>query len=152
MFCTLTVLAFQPESLYMVYVCIIFSCFATFEFPLYLALISRKVQALGRHFSWLLIVSISFYGFSRMLQSAMLLSLFVYAFVPMSHSSKDKALYWVGLVMSLALSALQLWTFVIYYNVWHSTATKAAHLTHHETHHGHALPSAVNKMTHQQQV
>ena len=40
MFCTLTVPAFQPESLFMLKICIVGSCFATYEVLLYAALIS----------------------------------------------------------------------------------------------------------------
>ena len=125
MFCTLTVLAFQPESLFMLKICIIGSCFATYEVLLYAALISRKISAFSKLFPGLIISGVALYASTRMLQTAMFISLFVYGFEPMRHNPQDIALYWVGLLMCLALTALQMYTFVIYRGIWKSTMTKA---------------------------
>lgn len=108
----------------MIYIDIIFSCFATYEFCLYAALIARKVEALRVHFCWLFVTGLTLYGLTRALQTALLISLFVFAYGPMSHASEDRALYWVGLVLSGGLLALQLWTFVIYRAIWQSTKAK----------------------------
>lgn len=138
MFCTLSVLAFQAENLFMVKICITTSCFATYEVLLYAALISRKVQALCRYFQCLTVLGLTLYGITRLLQTAILISLFVYGFNPMSHTSRNSALYWVGLCMCTALSALQLYTFVIYKAIWQSTKAKAAM-------HSNAVPSVLKR-------
>lgn len=126
MFCTVAVLAFQAESLFMIKISILTSCFATYEVLLYAALISRKVQALHRYFRCLTVLGVTLYGVTRLLQTAILTSLFAYGFEPMSHTSRNRALYWVGLCMCIALSALQLYTFVIYKTIWRRTTAKAA--------------------------
>ena len=108
----------------MITVCIITSYFATFEVLLHAALISRQVQALRRYFRCLTVLGVTLYSVTRLLQTAMLISLFVYGFNPMSHTSKNSALYWVGLFMCTALSALQLYTFIIYKAIWRSTTAK----------------------------
>ncbi|KAA6428586.1 MAG: hypothetical protein FRX49_01461 [Trebouxia sp. A1-2] len=47
-FCTFSVLAFQAESLFLLKVNIVVSCFATYEFLLYAALIARKMPTMVR--------------------------------------------------------------------------------------------------------
>ena len=126
MFCTVAVVAFQAESLFMIKISILTSCFATYEVLLYAALISRKVQALRRYFQCLTVLGVTLYGVTRLLQTAILSSLFVYGFESMSHTSRNCALYWVGLCMCIALSALQLYTFVIYKTIWRRTTAEAA--------------------------
>ena len=138
MFCTLSVLAFQAENLFMIKICIITSCFATYEVLLYAALISRKVQALRRYFKCLTVLGVTLYGITRLFQAAILISLFVYGFKPMSHTVRNSALYWVGLCMCTALSALQLYTFVIYRAIWQSTTAKTAM-------HSNAVPSGLKR-------
>ena len=120
-FCTFVVLAFQSQSLFMLKVDIIVSCFATYEFLLYAALIARKTPLFQSWFKWLMISGLSFYFFTRVVQIILLLALFVLGFGPMSHTSKDSALYWVGLCMCIALMALQMYTFVIYKAIWDHT-------------------------------
>ena len=100
---------------------IIVSCFATYEFLLYAALIARKTPLFQSWFKWLMISGLSFYFFTRVVQIILLLALFVLGFGPMSHTSKDSALYWVGLCMCIALMALQMYTFVIYKAIWDHT-------------------------------
>lgn len=145
MFCTVAVLAFQAESLFFLKICIITSCFATYEVLLYAALISRKVQALRRYFRCLTVLGLTLYGATRLLQTAMLISLFVFGFEPMSHTSRNSALYWVGLCMCIALSALQLYTFVIYKSIWRSTIAKAAM-------HSNTVPSGLKRRSEPDQV
>lgn len=120
-FCTLFLLAFQSQSLFMIKVDLIVSCFATYEFLLYAALLSRKTLSLQKWFKPLMVVGLSFYGFTRLIQVMLLLALFILGFGPTSHASVESALWWVGLCMSCALMVLQLYTFVIYKAIWEST-------------------------------
>lgn len=123
-FCTLSVLAFQPESLFIFKVNLVLSCFAAYEFLLYAALIARKVPSLQKYFCWLMISGLGFYGMTRVVQIVLLIGLFVLNFGSMSHTSQNSALYWVGMIMSVALVLLQLYTFVIYRAIWRSTTGK----------------------------
>ncbi len=123
-FCTFSVFAFQAESLFLLKVNIVVSCFATYEFLLYAALIARKVPALQKCFRWLMIVGLGFYAMSRVVQLVMLIGLFVLAFGAMSHTSRNSALYWVSMALCAAVILLQLYTFVIYRAIWQSTHAK----------------------------
>lgn len=123
-FCTFSVLAFQAESLFLLKVNIVVSCFATYEFLLYAALIARKVPALQKCFRWLMLVGLGFYAMTRVVQLVMLVGLFVLGFGAMSHTSRNSALYWVSMALCAAVILLQLYTFVIYRAIWHSTHTK----------------------------
>lgn len=114
-------LTFQPESLFIFKVNLVLSCFATYEFLLYAALISRKVPALQQSFRWLMLSGLGFYGMTRVVQIVLLIGLFVLNFGSMSHSAQDSALYWVGMIMTVMLVLLQLYTFVIYRAIWRST-------------------------------
>ena len=105
----------------MIKVDIVVSCFATYEFPLYAALISRKVRSLQKYFKVLMILGTTFYLVTRLVQIAILIGLFVLGFGPESHTSKSSAIYWVGLVMCLLLTVLQFYTLVIYRAIWKST-------------------------------
>ena len=124
MFCTFLVLAFQSESIFVIKVDLIVSCFETYEFLLYATLISRRVQALQSAFNALLVTGIVFYFLTRLAQLAILIGLFVLSYGPMQATSKTKALYWVSMVLCVALIFLQSYTFVIYYNIWKSTNRK----------------------------
>ena len=123
-FCTFSVLAFQAESLFLLKVNIVVSCFATYEFLLYAALIARKVPALQKCFRWLMIVGLGFYAMTRAVQLVMLIGLFVLGFGAMSHTSRNSALYWVSMALCAAVIVLQLYTFVIYRAIWQSTLAK----------------------------
>ena len=114
-------LAFQSHSIFVVKVDIIVSCFATYEFLLYAALIARKTPYFKSWFKGLMVSGLSFYLFTRVVQITLLLALFVLGFGPMSHTSKHSALYWVSVCMCIALMALQMYTFVIYKAIWDHT-------------------------------
>ncbi len=120
-FCTFSVLALQAESLFLLKVNIVISCFATYEFLLYAALIARKVRALQKKFRWLFIVGLGFYAMTRVIQLVMLIGLFVFGFGAMSHTTRNSALYWVSMALCAAVILLQLYTFVIYRAIWQST-------------------------------
>ena len=120
-FCIFLVLAFQSHSIFVVKVDIIVSCFATYEFLLYAALIARKTPYFKSWFKGLMVSGLSFYLFTRIVQITLLLALFVVGFGPMSHTSKHSALYWVSVCMCIALMALQMYTFVIYKAIWDHT-------------------------------
>ena len=122
-FCTLSVLTFQPESLFIFKVNLVLSCFATYEVLLYAALIARKVPSLQKSFRWLMILGLGFYGTTRLIQIILLVGLFVLNFGDMSHTSEESALYWVGMIMTVALIIVQLYTFVIYRAIWRSTTS-----------------------------
>ncbi len=122
MFCTFLVLAFQSQSLFVIKVDLIVSCFATYEFMLYAALIARRVGALRSACSVLLVTGLSFYLLTRLVQLAILIGLFVLSYEPMQASGRTIALYWVSLCMCVVLVALQSYTFVIYRGIWNSTA------------------------------
>ena len=121
MFCTFLVLAFQSESIFVIKVDLIVSCFATYEFLLYATLISRRVQALQSAFNSLLVTGIVFYLLTRLAQLALLIGLFVLSYRPMQASSKTEALYWVSMALCVALMLLQSYTLVIYHSIWKRT-------------------------------
>lgn len=123
-FCTFLVLAFQSQSIFVIKVDLIVSCFATYEFLLYASLISRRVHTLLRLFRPMLVVGIGLYLLTRLVQSAMLIGLFVLSYDSMQVSSKTKALYWVSMALCLVLVVLQSYTYVIYYSIWTSTNSK----------------------------
>lgn len=126
MFCTFLVLAFQShvQSLFVIKVDLIVSCFATYEFLLYAALISRRVHAMFGAFCPLLVVGVGFYLLTRLVQMAMLVGLFVLSYDSMQDSNRTKSLYWVSVALCLVLTVLQSYTFVIYYNIWRRTDGK----------------------------
>jgi hypothetical protein len=121
MFCTFLVLAFQSQSLFVIKVDLIVSCFATYEFLLYAALIARRVQVLKSACCVLLVTGLSFYLLTRLVQLAILIGLFVLSYEPMRASGRTIALYWVSLCMCVVLVVLQTYTFVIYHSIWKST-------------------------------
>lgn len=122
MFCTIIVLAFQAESIFIVKVGMITSCFATYEFPLYAALIARRTQLLKRCFAFLIISGLSFYLLTRIVQVVLLVGLFTLSYIPMRDTQRNIALYWVSLVLCVFLVVLQLYTFVIYGRMWTRTS------------------------------
>ena len=145
LFCTLSVLTFQPESLFIFKVNLVLSSFATYEFLLYAALIARKVPSLHTSFRWLMILGLGFYGTTRLVQIILLIGLFVLNFGDMSHTSEDSALYWVGMIMTIALVVLQLYTFVIYRAIWRSTTGKQQ-MTRLKSHNLDASPDVLKNM------
>ena len=102
----------------MIKVDLIVSSFATYEFLLYAALISRKTKLIQAWFKVLMILGLSFYALTRLVQIMLLVALFVFSYGPTSHTRKGCALWWVGVFMSCALIILQLYTFVIYKSIW----------------------------------
>ena len=122
MFCTIIVFAFQAESIFIVKVGMITSCFATYEFPLYAALIARRTQLLKHCFVFFTISSLTFYLLTRVVQLILLIGLFTLSYQPMRNTQKNIALYWVSLVMSVCVVLLQMYTFVIYYKIWTKTS------------------------------
>ena len=124
MFCIFLVLAFQSQSIFVVKVDLIVSCFATYEFLLYACLISRRVFLLKSAFSPLLVSGLAFYFLTRLVQIVLLVGLFVLSYDSMRATQKTIALYWVSMVLCLALVVLQSYTFVIYHGIWKSTTAK----------------------------
>ena len=122
MFCTIIVFAFQAESIFIVKVGMITSCFATYEFPLYAALIVRRTQLLKHCFVFLIISGLSFYLLTRLVQVILLIGLFTLSYRPMRNTQRNIALYWVSLVLSVFLVVLQMYTFLIYKRIWAKTS------------------------------
>ena len=145
MFCTLSVLTFQPKSLFIFKVTILLSLFATYEFLLYAALIARRVPSLHKCFRLLMILGLGFYAMTRLVQIVLLIGLFVLNFGDMSHTSENSALYWVGMMMTIALVVLQLYTFVIYRAIWRST-TGRRQTTQLKSHNLDASPDVLQNM------
>ena len=118
MFCSLLCLAFEAQSSFVIKVDLIVSCFATFEFLLYASLIARRVNASVRVIKCIMATGLAFYGFTRLVQAALLIGLFVAGYGLEVSTSKGLGLWWTSLVMSVLLSALQCYTFVIYSAIW----------------------------------
>ena len=118
------VLAFQSQSIFVLKVDLIFSCFATYEFLLYACLISRRVVLLKSAFSPLLMSGLAVYLLTRLVQVVLLVGLFVQSYVAMRATQKTIALYWVSMVLCLALVVLQSYTFFIYHGIWKGTTVK----------------------------
>ena len=125
-FCTIIVLAFQAESIFAVKFGGIVSCFATYEFLLYAALIVRRTRLLKGLFYVLTSVGLAFYFLTRLVQLVLLIGLFVLSYEPMRNTQKNIALWWVCLMLCVMLTILQMYTFVIYRGIWHSTANPKA--------------------------
>ncbi len=92
-----------------------------------------------------MILGLGFYGMTRLVQIILLIGLFVLNFGDMSHTSEDSALYWVGMIMTIALVVLQLYTFVIYRAIWRSTTGKQQ-MTRLKSHNLDASPDALKSM------
>ena len=120
------VLAFQAESIFAVKFGGIFSCFATYEFLLYAALIVRRTKLSKWWFYALTTVGIAFYFLTRLIQLVLLIGLFVLSYEPMRNTQKNIALWWVCLMLCVVLNMLQMYTFVIYRGIWNSTANPKA--------------------------
>ena len=124
---------------------IVLSLFATYEFLLHAALIARRVPSLHKSFRLFMILGLGFYGMTRLVQIVLLIGLFVLNFGDMSHTSENSALYWVGMMMTIALVVLQLYTFVIYRAIWRST-TGRRQTTQLKSHRLDASPDVLQNM------
>jgi len=82
---------------------------------------------------------------TRLVQIILLIGLFVLNFGDMSHTSENSALYWVGMIMTIALVVLQLYTFVIYRAIWRSTTGKQQ-MTRLKSHNLDASPDVLKSM------
>ncbi|KAL0025795.1 hypothetical protein WJX79_000604 [Trebouxia sp. C0005] len=89
--------------------------------------------------------SLAFQVVMYALEIILLIGLFVLNFGDSSHTSKDSALYWVGMVMTIALVVLQLYTFVIYRAIWRSTTGKQQ-MTRLKSHNLDASPDVLKSM------
>jgi len=92
-----------------------------------------------------MILGLGFYGMTRLVQIILLIGLFVLNFGDMSHTSEDSALYWVGMILTIALVVLQLYTFVIYRAIWRSTTGKQQ-MTRLKSHNLDASPDVLKSM------
>ncbi|KAL0032186.1 hypothetical protein WJX77_009606 [Trebouxia sp. C0004] len=93
----------------------------------------------------ILLFGLGFYGMTRLVQIILLIGLFVLNFGDMSHTSEDSALYWVGMIMTIALVLVQLYTFVIYRAIWRSTSGKLQ-MTRLKSHNLDASPDVLKNM------
>ena len=114
------------RSVFALKVMICLDLFAAWEFALFACLVGRKVQLHDDIVKGLLLVGITCYGLTRILQAVILGSLFAYGYQPLSHSARNRGIYWGFFVMCLLFVVLQLYTFVIYKTVWLSIHKAAA--------------------------
>ena len=115
------------RSIFALKVLICMDLFAAWEFALFGCLVARKLQMHDIIVKGLLIIGIIFYGLTRILQAAILGSLFAYGYRPLSHTARNRGIYWGFFIMCILFAALQLYTFVIYKSIWQSI-NKAAYL------------------------
>ena len=114
------------RSVFALKVMICLDLFAAWEFALFVCLVARKLQLPDYIVKGLLLVGITCYGLTRILQAVILGSLFAYGYQPLRHSSRNRGIYWGFFVMCLLFAVLQLYTFVIYKTVWLSINKAAA--------------------------
>lgn len=118
------------RSVFALKVMICLDLFAAWEFALFACLVARKLRMPDMVVRALLIIGIIFYGLTRILQAVILGSLFAYGYAPLSHTSRNRGIYWGFFIMCILFAALQLYTFVIYKSIWHSI-NKAAYQRRH---------------------
>lgn len=139
--CAFPVLAFQSQSPFALKLTVVVSCFASYEFLLYAALICSTMPVLRRYFRWLTILGFTLYGATRVLQTFLLVVLFKVGFGPMNtsrsqtardgrtpiagHTNGTIAVYWISMFMCIVITAQQLWRLVLYRNLWRSTTAAA---------------------------
>lgn len=93
---------------------------ASWEFLLFVTLVARKLRVYTFVVKALLVTGISVYFLTRCLQFAILASLFAYGYQPMSHTARDRFIYWFFGAMVIGFHIIQTYTYVIYHNVWNS--------------------------------
>ena len=139
--CAFPILAFQSQSPFVLKLTVVISCFASYEFLLHAALICSKMPVLRKWFRWLTIIGLMLYIATRLVQTFLIILLFVAGFNPMNtsqshdrpgdlekvpgHSAGTIAVYWIALFMCIVITAQQMWKLVIYRNLWRSTTAAA---------------------------
>lgn len=120
LFYVFVITGFVTRSVFALKVMVCIDVFASWEFLLFLTLVSRKLRV----FTWvskaLLLSGILVYFLTRCLQFAILASLFAYGYKPMSYTARNRFIYWFFAVMIIGFHIIQTYTYVIYHNVWHS--------------------------------
>ena len=120
LFYIFVITGFVTRSVFALKIMICIDLFASWEFVLFLTLVARKLNVNIRVVKALLVIGIFIYFLTRCLQFAVLASLFAYGYQPMSHTSRDKGVYWGFALMIICFHLIQTYTYVIYRNVWQS--------------------------------
>ena len=118
MFCSMLALMLESSSTFVLKVDVILSCFATYEMLLYASLIARRVSRSAVLVKSIMAAGLAFYAFTRLVQAALLIGLFVATYGQESKSSNGRGLWWTSLIMCTLLGLLQCYTFVIYSAIW----------------------------------
>ncbi|KAK9838896.1 hypothetical protein WJX74_005448 [Apatococcus lobatus] len=118
MFCSMLALMLESTSTFVLKVDVILSCFATYEMLLYASLIARKVLKSVVVVKSIMAAGLAFYAFTRLIQAALLIGLFVASYGQENRTSKGRGLWWTSLIMCTLLSLLQCYTFIIYSAIW----------------------------------
>ena len=126
LFYVFVITGFVTRSVFALKVMICIDLFASWEFALFILLVARKLNVNTQMLKGLLIIGIGIYFLTRCLQLAVLVSLFVYGYGPMSHTAHDRGVYWGFLLMIICFHLIQTYTYVIYRNVWRSIDRAAA--------------------------
>ena len=85
-----------------------------FEVLLYIALVLSRLRAPARVVRPCIVLALVVYTLSRVVQTTMLIQLFATGYARMQATASLRAVYWVSLVLALALSGIQCYTFYIY--------------------------------------
>ncbi len=126
LFFVFVITGFVTRSVFALKVMICIDLFASWEFVLFLTLVARKLKVNTAVVKSLLIIGITLYFLTRCLQFAILASLFAYGYQPMSHTARDRGVYWGFALMIICFHLIQTYTYVIYRHVWKSIKKAAA--------------------------
>ena len=95
-------------------VAVILDWHVTFEVLLYVSLLLSRLRVAARTTKAFIAAALALYGVSRIVQTVMLAHIFVVGAARMQHGSSSRAVYWISLLLVLALSGIQCYTFLIY--------------------------------------
>lgn len=120
LFFVFVITGFVTRSVFALKMMICIDVFASWEFLLFLTLVSRKLRVYTFVVKCLLVTGIAVYFLTRCLQFAILATLFTYGYKPMSYTARNRFIYWFFAVMVIGFHIIQTYTYVIYHNVWKS--------------------------------
>ncbi len=116
-FCAFVLLALQSRFVFVGKAGLILSCFATYEWPPFVALIARRLKAPRWMSTWAMAVSMVFVVLTRLVQAALLIGLYVAGYGRQSKTTKGTGMWWSSLVLSIIIVVLQSWLLVIYLTI-----------------------------------
>lgn len=120
-FCAFVLLALQSRSVFVGKAGIILSCFATYEWPPFVALIARRLKAPRWFSTYAMAVSMAFVVLTRLVQAALLIGLYVAGYGYQSRTSRGAGLWWSSMVLSIFVVVLQTYLLVIYLTIMRRT-------------------------------